>query len=123
MGMDAVSDDEEDGDGTRPYQVKTLAWRNPDIARFMEFIDARYYLAKKKTGNTLRRRARTGNRLSARPPVLNLPKWFYNDNFAPLNTLTIDTDNLFSISTLGLSNTDGLTDDMIRERRARGAVF
>jgi hypothetical protein len=120
MGMEGTSDDEEEADGTRSYRVRVLPWRNPDIAEWMDFIDARYGLIRKKTGNT-RRSRRRGGPVSAREPALLLPPWFYNPAYAPLATLT-NNDDPFSIARAGLTSVDGLTAAQIQAMRAQAGV-
>jgi hypothetical protein len=120
MGMDGISDDEEEADGIRLYRVRTLPWRNPELTEWMEFIDARYSLVQKKTGNT-RRSRRRGGAVSTRGPALLLPPWFYDPAYAPLRTLTNSNDQ-FSIPRVGLTNVDGLTAAQIQAMRAQAGV-
>jgi hypothetical protein len=115
MGMEGVSEDEEVPGGT--YRIKTVPWRNPDIADWMAFVDLRYWHVKGKSGSVCRARVRGGTSVSPQEPVLNLPPWYYNQAYAPLNTLT-NSDSTFAISRIGLTNIEGLLDDQIEARRA-----
>jgi hypothetical protein len=105
LGMDGTSDDEEDADGTKPYKVLTHPWRNPDIPDWMDFIEARYHLVRSNTGNTMRRRIRTGG-VSQRQFIPNLDPWLYNPEL-PVDRLTIKPASQ-GLSRIGLSNVEGL---------------
>jgi hypothetical protein len=114
LGIDGMSDDEEDEDGTQPYKVMSHPWRNPEIAEWMEFIDLCYYLIKAKTGSAMRCRTREGSEISLREVVLNLPPWFYSTEFCLMNTLTTST-SAFTLSCTGLGSMEGLTEKMMRQ--------
>jgi hypothetical protein len=106
LGMDGMSDDEEDGDGTKPYKVSIHPWRNPDIADWMDFIDARYHLIQPNMGNTMRRRIRGGGSVLRRQFVPNLDPWLYNSEY-PITSMTVKTLSQ-GLPRVGLSNIDGL---------------